>query len=37
VSEFIDACWADPRLLRYANETWPMERPWSLASPQQCG
>jgi hypothetical protein len=28
VAAFIDACWTDPRLLRYANETWPVERPW---------
>ncbi len=30
VSAFIDACCADPRLLRYANETWPMEQLWPL-------
>jgi MoaA/NifB/PqqE/SkfB family radical SAM enzyme len=26
VGEFIDACRADPTLLRHANETWPLDR-----------
>jgi MoaA/NifB/PqqE/SkfB family radical SAM enzyme len=28
VSEFIAACRTDPTLLRHANETWPLNRPW---------
>jgi MoaA/NifB/PqqE/SkfB family radical SAM enzyme len=28
VGAFIAACRADPGMLRHANETWPMDRPW---------
>ncbi len=31
VAAFVEACAADPRLLRHANETWSMERPWPRA------
>ena len=35
VSAFIDACQADPGLLRHANETWPMQT-WPMESSGRC-
>ena len=37
VGLFIDACRADPRLLRHANETWPLPGTWEAAATGQAG